>query len=121
MQTEAELRLADEYRKRVILALIYARLGQAAEARDHIRRALALNPGHPWTLFLAGEMEGLLGNRQAALSYVRQAVDRDWLQLPYFDHYQRSDHGFYAIRNDPRFRALRSEVARRVEELRKSL
>src|SRR5207249_816482 len=109
----------DEYRKRAMLALMCARLGRAADAREHMRRALALNPGHPWTLFFAGEMEALLGNREATLIYVRQAVERDWLQLQFFDYYQRPHHGFYAVRNDPQFRALRNEVARRVEELRK--
>ncbi len=119
-QAEAELRVADEYRKRVIVAQIYARLSQAAAARAHIQRALAINPGHPWTLFFGGAMEGLLGNPEGALSYARQAVERDWLQVQYFDYYQQPHHGFYALRNAPQFRALRDEVARRVEELRKS-
>src|SRR5262249_11492775 len=60
-QVEAELRLQDEYRKRVMLGLIYARLGQHTEARERVRGGLGLNPGHPWALFLSGEMEGLLG------------------------------------------------------------
>src|SRR5262245_48771976 len=49
-QTEAELKLEDQFGKRIGLALLYARLGQAPKARENVRRALSLAPGHPWTL-----------------------------------------------------------------------
>src|SRR4030095_2332450 len=113
-------RLEDQSHKRMTLALIYARLGQAVKAREHARRALILSPDHPSILFFIGKMEALLGNRKAALSYLRQAIERDWLQLQYFDYYARPDHGFHTMRNDPEFCALRNEVALKVEGLRKA-
>jgi hypothetical protein len=56
-----------------------------------------------------------LGNRKAALSYLRQAVERDWLHLQYFDYDARPEHGSHTMRNDPEFCALRNEVALKVE------
>jgi len=69
---------------------------------------------------LWAEVEALLRNRGAALSYLRQAVNRDWLQFQFFDYYQRPQHrSFHFLRNEPEYRALRNQVVQRVEELRK--
>lgn len=117
LQAEAELKLEDQHHKRLALALLYARLGRSAAAHENTRHALALSPGHPWILFFAGEMEALLENRRAALNYLRQAVDRDWLQPHYFDYYSGAKHGFHSLKDDPEYLSLRNEVRRKVDEL----
>jgi hypothetical protein len=91
----------------------------AAEALEQVRRAQTRSPGNAKVLFYTAETHAILGNRREALSYLRQSVDRGWVALYFFDQHERPYFPFHSLIDDPEFRALRDEVARRVEELKK--
>jgi tetratricopeptide (TPR) repeat protein len=118
-EVENLLARSDSSRIRMVLGLEYAELGRRADALEQVRRAQALSPGNSFILFYAGETHAILGNQREALSYLRQAVDRGWVALYYFDQHERPYFPLHSLIDDPEFRALRDEVARRVDELKK--
>ena len=104
---------------RLVLAMVYAELGRRADALEQVRWAQTLSPGNARVHFYAAETHAILGNRREALSYLRQSVDRGWVALYFFDQHERPLFPLHPLIDDPEFRALRDEVARRVEELKK--
>lgn len=101
------------------LSLAHAKLGNREKAADCVRRSLAPDPRHPTRLFFASEAHALLGNRRQALDSLKAAVDNGFLNLPMIEGMARSRIcTFYSLRNDPEFLAIRTDLARRIEELR---
>jgi tetratricopeptide (TPR) repeat protein len=118
-ELESLLELGNRSDSRMVLALVYAQLGRRPEALEQVRRAQTRSPGNAKVLFYTAETHAVLGNRREALSYMRQSVDLGWVALYFFDQHERPYFPFHSLIDDPEFRALRDEVARRVEELKK--
>jgi predicted Zn-dependent protease len=103
---------------RAFLAMTYAKLGRRQEAMHHMRQSLAPEPHHPIFLFFSGQTYGLLGERQESLRSIRSAVENGFLNLPMIDFVTRPMMGLAILRDDPGFRLVRTDLARRVDELR---
>jgi DNA-binding winged helix-turn-helix (wHTH) protein/tetratricopeptide (TPR) repeat protein len=108
----------DNERTRMFLAMTYAKLEQSEEARNQISQALALNPGDPWVLFFASETYALMGDREAAISALRQSVARGYLGLHYLDYYQLPGYGLNRYRTNPEFLSIRSGLGQKIESLK---
>jgi DNA-binding winged helix-turn-helix (wHTH) protein/TolB-like protein len=117
-RAETGLSRADNERNRMFLAMIYARLQEPRAARDHVRRALTVNPDDPWILFFASETYAILADRTAALDALRRSVGGGFLGLHYLDYYQQAPNGWYRYRQDPEFIRIRTGLARKIAELR---
>jgi tetratricopeptide (TPR) repeat protein len=115
---ESRIRVADNERTRMFLALIYARLSDERAAREQVRRAQALNPGDPWVSFFASEVNAVLKDRAAALDALRASVAGGFLGLHYLDYYQQHPNGWFAYRDDPEFLRIRAGLAQKIAELR---
>jgi DNA-binding winged helix-turn-helix (wHTH) protein/TolB-like protein/tetratricopeptide (TPR) repeat protein len=110
----------DNERTHMWLAMTYAQLGRAEDARDQIRRALALNHGgDPWNHFFASEAYALLGDRTMAIESLRQCVSRGFLGLHYLSYYQKPLYGWNRYRSDPEFRSIYAGLAKKVADLRR--
>lgn len=115
---EDAAKLANE-RTRIGLALLYGALGDR-KAYDQVRLALEVNPADPWTLFWASEVYGLLGDDEKALASLQQAADRGFLSIFYLDlQREHSSRGLYHLRNHPRLLAIRTQLANRIDHLRR--
>lgn len=102
------------------LALAHAKLGHAEQARRHMRQMLARDPKHPLFLFLASEIHALLGERVKATALLRAAIESGFYNLPMIDGMTRSPIcTLYSLRSDPEFLAVRGELARRIDDLRR--
>jgi DNA-binding winged helix-turn-helix (wHTH) protein/TolB-like protein/Flp pilus assembly protein TadD len=111
---------AENERSRMWLAMIYAQLDRAGEARDQIHRALTLNPEDPWILFFASETHALLGDRAKALACLRKSVSQGFLGLHYLDYYHRKPLcGWNRYRADAEFLEIRNGLALKIAELRR--
>jgi tetratricopeptide (TPR) repeat protein len=103
---------------RAFLGMTYAKLGRRQEALHHMRQSLASEPHHPIFLFFSGQTYGLLGERQESLRSIRTAIENGFLNLPMIDFVTRPMMGLAILRDDPGFRLVRTDLARRVNELR---
>jgi len=66
---------ADDESAQLYLARCYARVDNIDEAREMIERLLANNPGDRQALRVAGRIEYIARNWQAAMEYYRRAID----------------------------------------------
>jgi tetratricopeptide (TPR) repeat protein len=101
------------------LILNYAKLGNREKALQQLNLLLASDPRNHTVLFFATEAHALLGNRRESLDSLKAAVENGFVNLPMIDGMARSRIcTLYSLRNDSEFLAIRSELARRVEQLR---
>ncbi len=101
------------------LCLNYAKLRNREKALQQLRLLLASDTGNHIKHFFAAETHALLGNRRESLQSLRAAVENGFLNLPMIEGMARSRIcTFYSLRNDPEFLAIRSDLARRVDQLR---
>jgi hypothetical protein len=70
-------------------------------------------------LYYGAEVHAILGDRAEALSNLRQAVDRGFVTIQYLDHHQQPFYPLHGLAKDPEFRAIRGELARRVESFKR--
>jgi predicted Zn-dependent protease len=103
---------------RAFLGMTYAKLGRREQALDHMRQSLSPEPHHPIFLFFSAQTHGLLGDRQESLRSIRAAIENGFFNLPMIDFVTRPEMGLAILRNDREFGALRSDLARRLNELR---
>jgi DNA-binding winged helix-turn-helix (wHTH) protein/TolB-like protein/Tfp pilus assembly protein PilF len=113
---EARLERHENPYTRSFVALQYAKLGRREQARYHLERSLAHDSSHPVFLFFAMRIRELLGERREALASFKGAVESGFFNLPMIDYVMGPVYvpGF---RDDPDFRAIRADLARRVNEL----
>jgi mannose-6-phosphate isomerase-like protein (cupin superfamily) len=76
--------------------------GDIAGAAAKVREVLEEHPGMPLALFNLACMESLLGEKDAALEHLGEAIDAEHG----FVDLARNDEDFDPIRNDPRFQQL---------------
>lgn len=86
-------------------------LGQPDRAREWITRSLAVDANDPATLFNAACRYARLGDREAALTALEQAVDngyayREWIE---------NDPDLDSVRDDPRYSRVVDRVSRSVD------
>ena len=116
---EASLTKHESPAARYGLSLNYAKLGNREKALQQLRLLLAPDPRSHSVLFYAAEIYALLNNRRESLNSLRAAVENGFVNLPLIDGMTRSRIcTLYSLRKDAEFVAIRSEVARRVEQLR---
>ncbi len=118
----ARLRVEDNARTRIWLAMMYAQLGRGDDVREQIRRGIELNQARdPWTLFFSSETYALIGDRTSAIDSLRECIAKGFLGLHYLTYYQKPFYGWHRYRSDPEFRAIYAGLAQRVADLRARL
>lgn len=105
---------------RVWLGTLNAKLGIRDRAVEYADQALAPDRHHPTFLFFASQTYAILGSRREAIGLLREAMDNGFLNVFLLDYHQRPAMAFHALRNDPELRAIRTEMAQRVDELRRA-
>jgi DNA-binding winged helix-turn-helix (wHTH) protein/TolB-like protein len=103
---------------RVLDGMNHARLGRREQALRTIELSLATDPQHPVLLFFAAQTRALLGLRREALDTLKAAVENGFFNLPMIEYLTRPGMSFHILRDDPEFRPLRVDLARRIDELR---
>jgi hypothetical protein len=68
-------------------------------------------------LFFATRTHGLLGQRREALASLRAAIQNGFFNLPMID-YVTQPKFIPGLWDEPDFRGIRADLARRIEELR---
>jgi DNA-binding winged helix-turn-helix (wHTH) protein/TolB-like protein/Tfp pilus assembly protein PilF len=103
---------------RVLQGLNYARLERREQALRNVEQSLATDPQHPLLLFFAAQTRALTGRRRQALDTLKAAVENGFFNLPMIDYLTSPGMSFHSLRDDPEFHAMRSDLARRIEDLR---
>jgi len=116
---EALLAKNENPHNHAMAGMINARLGRRDQALDHTRRSLAPDPYHPVLLFFAAQTNSLVGYRRQALDCLKAAVENGFFNLPMIEYHTRPGLAFHRLRDDPEFLAIRADLARRTEDLRK--
>ena len=114
---EALLERHDNPYPHAFLATLYAKLGKREQSLRHLDQSLAPDPHHPVFLFFAIRSYSLLGERRKALNTFKAAVENGFFNLPMID-YMYGPPYLPGLRDDPEFRAIRADLARRVDDLR---
>jgi serine/threonine protein kinase/Flp pilus assembly protein TadD len=89
------------------LAEAYARFGGKEETHATLKRVLELDPSDGLVLYNCACAHALLGERDAALLFVRRAFDSGFRAVV---HSVRADSAFESIAQDPEFRRLIAEL-----------
>jgi DNA-binding winged helix-turn-helix (wHTH) protein/TolB-like protein/Flp pilus assembly protein TadD len=118
-RSEAILAKVENFHPRVFQGLMYAYLGLREKALETDRRALEAYPNHPFVLYYSCMTRAILGDKEEAIETLKQAVDNGWMGIHYVDNDQRPGWELYNLRDNPRFQAVRAELARKVAELEK--
>ncbi len=92
----------DDARALYMAANGFAALGDPSRAREWLNRALLITPGDPMLLYNAGCIHSMLGDSNAALDRLEQAVDHGLIQAGWFLH----DGNLDPLRHSPRFERL---------------
>ncbi|MGH9674863.1 MAG: tetratricopeptide repeat protein [Bryobacteraceae bacterium] len=116
--TEALLAKNENAGARVLDSMIYAKLGMREKALRSLQRSLDSDPQHPVLLFFAAQTRALLGLRREALDTLKAAVENGFLNLPMIEYHTRPGLSFHILRDDPEFHALRTDLTRRIDDLR---
>jgi DNA-binding winged helix-turn-helix (wHTH) protein/TolB-like protein len=103
---------------RVLQGMNYARLERREQALRNVEQSLAADPQHPVLLFFAAQARALLGLRREAVNTLKAAVENGFLNLPMIEYLTRPGMSFHILRDDHEFHAMRSDLARRIEDLR---
>ena len=115
---EALLAANENSMTRVVQGMNYAKLGRRDEALRNVEQSLAADPQHPVLLFFAAQTRALTGLRREALDTLKAAVENGFFNLPMIEYLSRPGMSFHTLRDDPEFHAMRSDLARRIEDLR---
>jgi DNA-binding winged helix-turn-helix (wHTH) protein/tetratricopeptide (TPR) repeat protein len=115
---DARLTGAENENTRKFLAMTCARLGRRTAARQHVRKVWESRPDDPWIGFFVSETHAILGDRAAAFDALRKTIAAGFLGLQYLDYYRQPPNGWYAYRHDPEFVAIRTNLERRISDLR---
>jgi serine/threonine protein kinase/tetratricopeptide (TPR) repeat protein len=109
---EAQAAKVENVRTRMWLGHLYAKLGKREKAVEQVKRSLDIEPKNAWVLYQSGEIHALLGDKDSAVSYLKQANERGFLE---FQYYEGLDDllGDYA-----EYRAVRDTLKKKVDELR---
>jgi DNA-binding winged helix-turn-helix (wHTH) protein/TolB-like protein/tetratricopeptide (TPR) repeat protein len=114
---EKELAHEDSAVTRIMLANEYAELGQRAQALQAIRRAQELGPGNSSVLYYSAQTRAILGDRREAIEYLKQAVEHGYMAIHYLDRYEQWPYGLCRLREDPEYRAIHNQLAKKVESI----
>jgi DNA-binding winged helix-turn-helix (wHTH) protein/tetratricopeptide (TPR) repeat protein len=104
---------------RVFLGVLYGKLGMRDRAVEQVHRALESDPHHPTFLYFAAKAHAILGDRDRAIELLMDATENGFSNVFMLDYHQRPGMAFFELRNDPALQAVRAQMARRVEELRR--
>jgi tetratricopeptide (TPR) repeat protein len=115
---EALLATNENPMSRVLQGMIYAKMGDTAQALGNVAQSLAADPQHPVLLFFAAQARALMGLRREALDTLKAAVENGFFNLPMIEFLTRPGMSFHILRNDPDFHAIRADLARRIDALR---
>jgi len=74
---------------RAFLGIMYAKLGMRVQALGEAQRALAEDPQIPAVRYFVAKIYAILGDRDEAISHLKQAVANGFLTLGYFDYHRR--------------------------------
>lgn len=90
------------------LGAAYARSGHTREAKDILEELIGLqkisNAGSP--TFFTGVVHSALGNHDEALSYIRNAIDKHEMEIPWLI----SEPQFFELHDHPEFKRMVKEV-----------
>jgi eukaryotic-like serine/threonine-protein kinase len=92
------------------LASYYAMLGESRAAHEKVAEALRLMPRDPEVLYYAGLVYAQLAEKERAIEALQRAVTAG-----YSPSAVRDTPNFAALENDPRYRALTSTAASKIE------
>ena len=98
---------------------MYAKLGLRGRALGTVQRALEVYPNHPFVLYYTSVIRAILGDKKEAIETLKQAVENGWMGIHYVYHEQRPNKELYNLREDPQFKAVRADLARKVADLEK--
>ncbi len=118
-RSDAILAKAENYHPRLWQGRMYAQLGLRDTALESARRALEVYPNHPFVLYHTSVIRAILGDKKEAVETLKQAVENGWMGIHYVYAEQRPNKELYNLREDPRFQAVRAELARKVAALEK--
>jgi serine/threonine protein kinase/tetratricopeptide (TPR) repeat protein len=106
-QADRDLKVnPDDADMHTLAAEYSAMIGNRKDALVHIRAALQAHPQDPETLFFAGVIHNLLGERNEALSWLEKSVRRGYSPSDISSSVELD-----SLRGDPRFKALVSAHA----------
>ena len=89
------------------LAEAYARFGSIEEANATLRRVLQLTPNDGLVVYNCSCAYALLGEKKWSLMLLRRAFDSGFRAVV---HWARTDSAFEALRGDPEFEQLLTEI-----------
>ena len=115
---EALLARNENPMSRVLHGMLYAKLGSTEQALRNIEQSLAPDPQHPVLLFFAAQARALMGHRREALNTLKAAVENGFFNLPMIEFLTRPGMSFHILRDDPDFHVVRTDLARRIDDLR---
>ena len=117
--SDREALLASENSEdRIQDSMVYAKLERREQALRNLEQYLAPDPQHPVRLYFAAQTRALLGLRREALDTLKAAVENGFFNLPMIEYNTRPGLSFHILRDDPEFRAIRADLARRLAHLR---
>jgi len=58
-----------------------------------------------------------LGDRREAIEYLKQAVEHGYMAIHYLDRYEQWPYGLCRLREDPEYRAIHNQLAKKVESI----
>jgi TolB-like protein len=102
----------------LVSGMLNAKLGRREEALRNTEQRLLLDPHHPVVLFFAAQTRALLGLRREALDTLKAAVENGFFNLPMIEYLTRPGLAFHILRDHPEFHAIRTDLARRIDDLR---
>jgi tetratricopeptide (TPR) repeat protein len=115
---EALLSTNENSMTRVLHGMIYAKLERRELALHNVKQSLAADPQHPVLLFFAAQARALMGLRREALDTLKAAVENGFFNLPMIEYLTRPGMSLEILRDDHEFRAIRADLARRIDDLR---
>lgn len=93
---------SDDARAFCLGAVAWCQLGEQSRALDWARRALAMDPDEPMTLYNVACVYSLLGQIEEAIDTLNRAVAKGFTHKAWIEN----DADFKPLHGDPRFRAL---------------
>ncbi len=101
--TEERIELnPDDARAYNLAAALLASLGETDRALDYARRAAALDPDDPMTLYNVSCTYAVLGKGEEALNCLESALDKGYGHKDWIEH----DPDFDSLRDHPRYKAI---------------
>jgi adenylate cyclase len=86
--------------------VVLARGGRGEQAREWVKRALAIDPEDSWMLYNTACFYAVQGERDEAIKCLEQALELGFGHREWIDH----DSDLDSLRDHPRFQALLSQL-----------